>query len=473
MSYDLYTELAGRSEQDVGDIIKGRYRGINLDVATRIRLVTSIAAQNESVKEYAVSGDRKKGGGYKSLVHAKQPEGTPYAQELIKQERERMTKLGLDNPVVSLASLPPGSWFLQFTFTLAKPWISKDDDPFYVAESVNPVRKDKVFKVPVMSAASWKGLLRWTMMHIRLALRKDELTPESLAQERFVQTLLFGDEKGEEPGQTKDWAAYLDKLGGKTARREYEQKVRAHFHLEEKDAMPHHSGRLMFYPTFFNGIDVEVINPHSRETKAGTHPIYLECVPAGAQGTFSLLYVPFDLIGQSEEGIRQQAAEDLQRVAEGLQAMFLTYGFSAKRTSGYGVADEHVNGGVLQVRVEEPAPVQPPGPTSSAPAQPLPKYLAAPGRLKPEYLNPDGTFRERSEAELKAMKKSDRQEYEKARKWWEREGKVLAEQSQAEAGPPPPRPAPPQWITREFCSFKELVQKAQEVANLLQAGGEQ
>ncbi len=27
--------------------------------------------------------------------------------------------------------------------------VSKDDDPFYVAESVTPVRKDKFFKVPV------------------------------------------------------------------------------------------------------------------------------------------------------------------------------------------------------------------------------------------------------------------------------------------------------------------------------------
>jgi len=91
---------------------------------------------------------------------------------------------------------------------------------------------------------------------------------------------------------------------------------------------------------------VEVINPHSRKTRAGTHPIYLECVPAGAQGTFSLLYVPFDLIGKSEATIRQRAIEDLQRVAEGIQAMMLIYGFSAKRTSGYGVAEDKIEGKV-------------------------------------------------------------------------------------------------------------------------------
>jgi CRISPR-associated protein Cmr2 len=36
--------------------------------------------------------------------------------------------------------------------------------------------------------------------------------------------------------------------------------------------------------------------------------------------------------------------DDLQLVAEGLKAMFLTYGFSAKRTSGYGVAKDEIVG---------------------------------------------------------------------------------------------------------------------------------
>jgi len=203
-----------------------------------------------------------------------------------------------------------------------------------------------------MSASSWKGLLRWTAMHTRLALQKDTLSPEGFAQERFVQTLLFGDEKGEEPGVTKDFAGYLDKLGGKEARARYVQKIRERFRLDEKAEMPHHSGRLMFYPTFFNLIDVEVINPHSRKTKAGTHPIYLECVPQGAKGAFSLLYVPFDLIGKDEAEVKKQALADLHLVAEGLCALFLTYGFSAKRSSGYGVAKAEIVG-LVKTRANE------------------------------------------------------------------------------------------------------------------------
>jgi len=357
MSYDLYVELGSETQQDIEALVKGSHRGMTVPaIFERIRLLTGIAARNESVRDYAVSGDRKKGGGYKSLVHKQgKPNETPYANDLIEPNCAILRDLGLLPGTPDLRHLPPGSWFLQFTFTLAKPWISKDDDPFYVAESVNPVRKDKVFKVPLMSASSWKGLLRWTAMHIRLALKKDSLDPNRFAQQRFVQTLLFGDEKGEEPGQTKDFAAYLDALKPE-ARAEYERLLRAYYDLKTDDPLPHHSGRLMFYPTFFNLIDVEVINPHSRKTKAGTHPIYLECAPQGATGTFTLLYVPFDLIGQGEESMADEAKKHLRYLAPIIKGMFLTYGFSAKRTSGYGVAEDGIENLKIATRAQPPEP---------------------------------------------------------------------------------------------------------------------
>lgn len=357
MSYDLYIELGGSDKQDVDAIVSGYHRSIRItDIATRLRLLAGVAAQDQGVKDYVVSGDGKRGGGYKSLVHASPPRESPYAKALIAIERRRLDALGLLTPAVpDLQSLPRGSWFLQFTFTLAKPWLSKDDDPFYVAEGVNPVRKDKVFKVPLASAAGWKGLLRWTAMHVGLVEKRDQLDDDTFAEKRVQQTLLFGDEKGEEPGTTKDFAAYLDELGGKEARRLYEQKVREHFGVGEGEALPHHGGRLFFYPTFFDLIDVEVINPHSRKTRAGTRPIYLECVPATTQGTFGLLYVPFDLIGRegwNKVSIRKQAKEDLRLVAEAITAMMLTYGFSAKRTSGYGTADDAITG-VVKTRAHK------------------------------------------------------------------------------------------------------------------------
>ncbi|MCS7010854.1 MAG: hypothetical protein NZL98_05760 [Anaerolineales bacterium] len=442
MNYDLYIESP-----------KG-------NTATELRLLVTQSSE-DALKKYV------------SLIHGTydQKNRIPDAYNtLISDEWKRLRSLGLQPPASPpMDILPPGSWFLQFTFTLAKPWMSKDDDPFYVAESVNPVRKDKVFKVPVMSAAGWKGLLRWTVMHIRLAQKKDGLTPEQFARERFVQTLLFGDEQGEEAAQAKGFASYLDALRPE-ARAEYERLLRQYYQVKPDESLPHHTGRLMFYPTFFDRIDVEVINPHSRKTKAGTHPIYLECVPAGAKGVFSLLYVPFDLIGQEEAEIRRQAAEDVQRVAEGLQAMFLIYGFSAKRTSGYGVAEQKLENGFLQVGLEE---TPPPTSTAPTPAEPsLPRYLQAPGKLKDEYLNPDGTFRVRSQAELAKMTKSQRQEYEKAQKWWEREGKAMTQTAPAEPQPKPAAPAP-RWFQREFESFDELLQKVEEARNaLVPTGGD-
>ncbi|MFO3796699.1 MAG: hypothetical protein ACK8QZ_05355, partial [Anaerolineales bacterium] len=96
---------------------------------------------------------------------------------------------------------------------------------------------------------------------------------------------------------------------------------------------------------------------------------------------------------------------------------------------------------------------------------PLPKYLQAPGKLKDEYLAPDGTFRERSQAELAKMTKAQRQEYEKAKKWWEREGKALSEQPPAPIEPPP-TPSP-QWFRREFNTFVELLEEVGEAQKAL------
>ena len=94
----------------------------------------------------------------------------------------------------------------------------------------------------------------------------------------------------------------------------------------------------------------------------------------------------------------------------------------------------------------------------------LPKYLQAPGKLKDEYLNPDGTFRERSQAELAKMTKAQKQEYDKAKKWWEREGKVLASQPPAEAEPKPAEAPAPTWLKREFDSFDKLCEIAESLA---------
>ena len=215
----------------------------------------------------------------------------PEYPNLIKKELEYLNTLGIIKPSVNLPALPPFSFFLQFTFTLATPYLSKDDDQFYICE--NPIRKDKVFKVPMVAGSSWKGNMRWTASQIK---NNDDVIER-----------LFGNEKGEEE----------------------KKKFR--------------SGRLNFYPTFFNRIGLEVINPHDRKTKAGTLPIYIESVPAKATGTFSLLYVPFDLMGKPEADIKRDVAKDLETTHCAIRAMMLTYGFSAKKCSGFGIVQNEIS----------------------------------------------------------------------------------------------------------------------------------
>lgn len=197
-------------------------------------------------------------------------------------------ELGLDT---IQAPMNP-SWIgIEVGFKLATPWYSKDDRPFHVLD--NPVRKDRVFGVPYMSAASWKGLLRWASrmlagLHAHLEQHRGRLDgwndPDWVLH-------LFGNEKGEDERFQR--------------------------------------GALAFYPTWFSKLGFEVINPHSRTRRAGTQPIYYEVVPAGTEGTLRLLYAP--LPGDERRGA-------LVLLIDAMDALLSTYGFSAKRTVGWGTA---------------------------------------------------------------------------------------------------------------------------------------
>jgi len=258
------------------------------------------------------------------------------------QEFQPMERLGLIANSPDLATFPSGSFLIHFTFRLRKPYISKDDTEFYIID--NPVRKDKVFKVPYVASTSWKGALRAAMVQ-ELVEESKGMDSEEFAEKRFQLALLFGDEKGEGGTKIKDLAEFLDEAKNKEAAKNYRQKVKDYFEVKEDKSLPHHRGRLVFFPTFFKKIDLEVINPHDRKTGAGTLPIYIESVPENSEGNFTLLYVPFDRIGRGEEDkakglktLQDEMADDLKTVAEGVQAMFTKYGFGAKTSSGFGRA---------------------------------------------------------------------------------------------------------------------------------------
>ena len=79
-----------------------------------------------------------------------------------KAKRDYQIPQAIQDAAPDFFSLPSSLWLgLQVEFELLTPWYSRDDRVFHVMD--NPVCKDRVFGVPFMSAASWKGLLRWAL----------------------------------------------------------------------------------------------------------------------------------------------------------------------------------------------------------------------------------------------------------------------------------------------------------------------
>jgi CRISPR-associated protein Cmr2 len=192
---------------------------------------------------------------------------------------------------------------LEVPFELLTPWYSKDDRPFHVLD--NPVRKDRVFGVPFMTAASWKGMLRWAC-RMQAGLRQHFETGK-----RF------------EDWTDPDWILHL--FGNEKGKEDHEKL---------------HQGALVFYPTWFDKIGFEVINPLDRSRRAGTQPVYYEVVPGkrpgqdGGKGTLHLLYAPWP-------GMNPAAAEEewLPKLLEAIEHLLTRYGISAKRTVGWGTAE--------------------------------------------------------------------------------------------------------------------------------------
>lgn len=317
--------------------------------------------------------------------------------------------------VSDAARLPLFGFLLHIPFRLQTPYLSKDERDFYLLD--NPLRREKIFQTPMIAATGWKGALRTALWQL------------SYDEDHEVIQRLFGNPRGSEDGQ---------------------------------------AGRLHFYPTFFNQIDkvkLEVINPHDRETGVGARgPILMECVPRGATGELVLLYVPFGSIDSNGNDTETEVALDLAILVEGIQAMLTIYGFGAKTSSGFGLAEDRLaNKGILALRGELPglAVVAASEPEPATPA--LPRYLESPTRLHPDFRQPDDSLKTESEYEtfIKSRggqySKKDKQLYEKAQKWWEREGRQSAEASLREPAETPLPAHPPPAITElPFSSLSEL-----------------
>jgi CRISPR-associated protein Cmr2 len=326
-----------------------------------------------------------------------------------------------------VVQLPPLSFLLRIPFRLRKPYLSKDERDFYLLD--NPLRKEKIFQTPMVAATSWKGALRAALW--QLGYRADHQ----------VTLRLLGNPRESEEGQ---------------------------------------AGRLYFYSTFFDRIGLEAINPHNRETGVGGGPILMECVPQGTAGDLALFYLPFGPIEQSETDRRSELAQDLEALGESIQATLTIFGFGAKTSSGFGTTEDRLAGkGILALRMELPGIANLTGaasePEQSVPI--LPRYLESLTRLHDDFRRLDGGLK--SEAEYETLIKSrggqygkkDKQIYEKAQKWWEREGRQLAEGITQEPTPELATTQTPPVTERTFASLSELRELTQRVAMQLRNGG--
>lgn len=323
-------------------------------------------------------------------------------------------------PKINFTYLPDYSFFLQSKFILEKPYISRDEQEFYIID--NPIRKDKVFGLPYVAPSSWKGSLRAALWQLGHKAETDEIRR------------IFGNERGMQE----------------------HEKLRA--------------GRLHLFPTFFTKKGLEIINPHDRVRRVGINPILVECVPKGASGLFSLLYVPFDLIGKGDEEIREQVAKDIQLIAKGLNAMFRDYGFGAKTSSGYGIAKPDLTEGRLILKAKG----------IEVNKKEVSKLQAPEEAFKKKYLNEDGSVKDEFKGGGEAGLLSNTEygekgqqlgggglsEFKKFRRWYAAYGVQWQKYIQSKNAPTP------EWPMWTFGNFDELLKIAEEIEIALKPEGE-
>jgi len=235
------------------------------------------------------------------------------------------------------------SCLIEITFQLKKPYLSKDDDNFYIID--NPIVKEKVFKLPMVRATTWKGALRFAALKVfEEELQNETIAESSWKEKRALLVRLFGNEKDAMEKYLNEIIALKikgDKSKAGEVEKEFERYLLENGYISKE--IPSRAGRLFFYPTFFDQISLEVITPLSRETKTPARgPIYfetVETVPEGTEGILRIFYYPFDLVAKGEfEKIEEEMKEDIKFLKMALCKMFCETGFSAKKSSGFGTA---------------------------------------------------------------------------------------------------------------------------------------
>lgn len=337
----------------------------------------------------------------------------------LKSAIQLLHDLNLCQPMINISILPVNSFFVQFEFKLKKPFYSKDDEQFYIID--NPICKESIFKIPMVRPSGWAGTLRNAIVKSNAEEKHEELKLQS-----------------------------IDRLFGYLSEKKNDNK----------------KGFLILFPTYFDNIKLEVINPHDRERKAGINPIYYEVVPAKSTGSFSLLYVPFYVSDKEKSHANDNVAFDIDLISKGLKDMFLVHGFGAKTSSGFGIVEDKLMDGKITLKtkcvtVSVHEDIKPPEKTFL-------KYLNEDGTLKNSFRNAEGkpitniTGEKLSQIGGGALK-----EFRMFKQWYKFHAYGWQKHLQSE-----PKTSI-EWPTWPFSTFEELTDIAKHISQKLQNSKEE
>lgn len=270
-----------------------------------------------------------------------------------------------------ISNILPYSFILQAEIKLISPYYSRDDDEFYLIQ--NPVLKEKVFKVPMVRGSGWKGAiakagkdlinkdLKWFDSYIRIfgtgsqeyrelidSLEKDKSISEKLIKYALFKLGIRLNKERINKINTKP-EDFLIELSDKLTKENIKNKTVPYLQI--------HKGRAIFYPTYFDKLSLEIINPHSRKTRAGINPIHYEVVPEGTKGILQIIYIPYDGILLSDNELEKQVKADIEFLIKCIEKVAKN-GVGAKTKLGWGQFDltdkiYYLNGGIESLETED------------------------------------------------------------------------------------------------------------------------
>ena len=212
-----------------------------------------------------------------------------------------------------IENLTDYSAIISLEFELLSPLLTHDDDSFYLFD--NPVKKDHIFGVPYLAAASMKGL---TFDAFLRAFPADNW--KNLGKNDSDRTIAYRSQK--------------NKLSAQAAKRLFGVADNAETNLQ--DDSKSQVGRLHFAPIWFKYIQYLVMNPSSEKNSM---PIQFEAIAAKdsdkktVKATINFWYInKIDGEESSELEVRADLALLLEAMSEWLPAL----GLGAKRLAGYG-----------------------------------------------------------------------------------------------------------------------------------------